>query len=410
MKNILLTNILSTLDNFDFITLAILLIVIVGLMLGIYALFVIHRTKNVYSKQLSEGLTSLNVESIVEEDDEPVQEEVQDETIDETPVQEEVEEVAVVQEEVVSVAPVQEEPVQEVIEEEPVQEEHHHDFQFYPAVEPTCCEEGNVQYYLCINCGKKYIDEAATMEIENIVVPATGHQFTKYEAVRPTCNKAGSVEYYECDKCFKKYANPEDQEELHKILIPLTTHDLVKHEEVLPTETEDGCKEYYECSYCNMLFSDPEGKDHVKKSSLVIEALGKQVIKEKLSQSTLASHEMTDLIKESVTVEEAKNAIDDNKLKDLVEYGRVHPKHKGAKKEKFIINVDDVCDKFENGDTVDLDSLKEKNLLPKKCNYFKVLARGILNKSLTFIANDFSNDAIKMILVTGGKVIQLEEE
>ena len=58
---------------------------------------------------------------------------------------------------------------------------------------------------------------------------------------------------------------------------------------------------------------------------------------------------------------------------------------------------------------VNLESLKARNLLPKKCNYFKVLARGTLDKKLTFEANDFSKDAIKMILVTGGKVVKIEE-
>ena len=125
--------------------------------------------------------------------------------------------------------------------------------------------------------------------------------------------------------------------------------------------------------------------------------------------STLATHDMQDLIQESITVEEAKEVLNDEKLEDLVDTQKQHPKYKGAKKEKFIINIDTVSMNFENGETVDLNSLKAKNLLPKKCNYFKVLARGVLNKSLTFVANDFSNDAIKMILITGGNVVLIEE-
>ena len=118
---------------------------------------------------------------------------------------------------------------------------------------------------------------------------------------------------------------------------------------------------------------------------------------------------MQDLIQESITVEEAKEVLNDENLEDLVDTKKQHPKYKGAKKEKFIINIDTVSMNFENGETVDLNSLKAKNLLPKKCNYFKVLARGVLNKSLTFVANDFSNDAIKMILITGGNVVLIEE-
>ncbi|MBR2891630.1 MAG: uL15 family ribosomal protein, partial [Bacilli bacterium] len=125
--------------------------------------------------------------------------------------------------------------------------------------------------------------------------------------------------------------------------------------------------------------------------------------------STLATHNMEELIQESVTVEEAHNALADEQLGELVDVQAQHPKYKAAKKEKHIINIDVVSMNYQNGETVDLESLKAKNLLPKKCNYFKVLARGVLNKSLTFVANDFSNDAIKMILLTGGKVVLIEE-
>ena len=52
----------------------------------------------------------------------------------------------------------------------------------------------------------------------------------------------------------------------------------------------------------------------------------------------------------------------------------------------------------------------EKGLLPNKCNFFKVLARGTLNKGLKFEANDYSRDAIKMILLTGGQVTILIEK
>ena len=124
-------------------------------------------------------------------------------------------------------------------------------------------------------------------------------------------------------------------------------------------------------------------------------------------ESTLEKNDMADLISESVTVEEAVSKIDDNVVDQLVIKADNLPKYKKAKKEKYIINIDTISENFGNEEIVDLNSLKEKRLLPQKCNYFKVLARGVLDKKLTVEANDFSRDAIKMILLTGGNVVKI---
>ena len=125
-------------------------------------------------------------------------------------------------------------------------------------------------------------------------------------------------------------------------------------------------------------------------------------------ESTLETKDMAELITESISVEEAKEKIEDEILEELVVKANDLAKYKKAKKEKNIVNIDNISEKFSNGEVVNLDSLKARNLLPKKCNYFKVLARGILDKKLTVEANDFSKDAIKMILLTGGNVVKVQ--
>lgn len=72
---------------------------------------------------------------------------------------------------------------------------------------------------------------------------------------------------------------------------------------------------------------------------------------------------------------------------------------------KCIVNIDTLSAHFSAGDTVDISALKEKGLIPQKGIAVKVLARGILNKPLTVIADDFSADAVKMIVLTGGKAL-----
>lgn len=79
------------------------------------------------------------------------------------------------------------------------------------------------------------------------------------------------------------------------------------------------------------------------------------------------------------------------------------------KKEKAIINMDTISGAFLDGELISLQSLHEKGLLAKKVNYFKILARGKLDKSLTMEANEFSIQAVKMILLTGGKVIKITQ-
>lgn len=75
---------------------------------------------------------------------------------------------------------------------------------------------------------------------------------------------------------------------------------------------------------------------------------------------------------------------------------------KQEKVKKDIINIDTLSDSFNNGDEVTLEALIEKGLVSPKVGYIKVLARGELNKKLTVIADDFSIQAVKMIVLTGG--------
>jgi len=66
------------------------------------------------------------------------------------------------------------------------------------------------------------------------------------------------------------------------------------------------------------------------------------------------------------------------------------------------INLDVICDNFEDGDVVDINALKAKHLVNRKAGRIKVLARGIMTKSLTVIASKFSLQAVKMITLAGG--------
>ena len=74
-------------------------------------------------------------------------------------------------------------------------------------------------------------------------------------------------------------------------------------------------------------------------------------------------------------------------------------------KSKTIINVDTLSENFENYAHVNLETMKEKGLIPQKTDFVKVLGRGMLDKHLIVEAQDFSADAVKMIVLTGGHAI-----
>ena len=123
------------------------------------------------------------------------------------------------------------------------------------------------------------------------------------------------------------------------------------------------------------------------------------VMNEEEEQELVAS-----LVREEISIEEAHEALTDEIAVHFVE---VEDSHSGKRyQSKAIINIDTLSLHFENGDTVTLDALKEKKLIPPKTDYIKVLAHGKLDKQLTVEAQDYSIDAVKMIILTGGKAIK----
>jgi large subunit ribosomal protein L15 len=70
--------------------------------------------------------------------------------------------------------------------------------------------------------------------------------------------------------------------------------------------------------------------------------------------------------------------------------------------EAFPVNVSMLQESFEAGDTVDLDVLRSRGLLPKKAAAIKVLANGELSKKLVVRAHGFSEAARQKVEAAGG--------
>ncbi len=108
--------------------------------------------------------------------------------------------------------------------------------------------------------------------------------------------------------------------------------------------------------------------------------------------------------REHVFVMEARNLISDEVAVSLIE----ETEETVLSTPKAVINIDALSENYQANETVTLKSLKEKKLIATSVNYVKVLARGVLDKPLIVKMPDFSVDAVKMILLTGGTVIKLK--
>ena len=71
---------------------------------------------------------------------------------------------------------------------------------------------------------------------------------------------------------------------------------------------------------------------------------------------------------------------------------------------KFLI--DTLSRNFQPNEVVTLEAVRARKLVAKDVDYLKVLARGYIDKPLIVEAHDFSMDAVKMILLTGGRAIR----
>ena len=115
--------------------------------------------------------------------------------------------------------------------------------------------------------------------------------------------------------------------------------------------------------------------------------------------------------REFVSAKEVNEIITDDVALALVEDKRKAVKDQSLKgkssNKKDIINIDRLSANYEKNEVVNLESLKAKGLIANSVEHVKVLARGTLSKPLIVEVQDFSIEAIKMIVLTGGKATKV---
>ena len=142
----------------------------------------------------------------------------------------------------------------------------HHTILKVNSKEATCTTDGNIEHWYCPNCNKYFSNADATTEITDlstIVIPAS-HTLTHHDAAPGTdCQTAGTVEYWECLVCNKKYSDANATTEINSIEGAYGPHTITKVDAVDATCIEAGNIEHYKCTICNKTFSDSEGINEI---------------------------------------------------------------------------------------------------------------------------------------------------
>ena len=167
---------------------------------------------------------------------------------------------------------------QEISAEDVVIEKVSHNMRWALAKDATCETDGNIECYICISCDKLFRDRNGEEELslEEVIVEKTGHNIKKVLEKAPTCKEDGNVECYGCVNCGKIFRDAEGTEEvtLEDVTVKATGHSLVEVQSKMPTCEENGIFRHYECENCGKLFRDEGGYSEITEENIVWEPKG----------------------------------------------------------------------------------------------------------------------------------------
>ena len=132
----------------------------------------------------------------------------------------------------------------------------HSAMQCIDAVDATCIENGNVEFWYCPDCGKYYSDEMGehAISIDDTVIAATGeHDWGAWVTDSESSCTTGGTRHRVCNVCGER------QDET----LPVGEHDLNFVKAVEATCTKEGNVAYWHCSECGKNFADELGEQNI---------------------------------------------------------------------------------------------------------------------------------------------------
>ncbi|MBQ6314922.1 MAG: fibronectin type III domain-containing protein [Mogibacterium sp.] len=130
--------------------------------------------------------------------------------------------------------------------------------------EPSTCHSMGTKTYTCLICGEHKTES----------LPLAPHAELKHvEAVEPTCTSYGNIEYWYCPDCSRRFSDANGENEIDQFELSPLPHTLVEHSYEAPTCEVDGHEAYWECSECGQIFSDANGENYIG-SPEIVSAIG----------------------------------------------------------------------------------------------------------------------------------------
>ncbi len=114
-----------------------------------------------------------------------------------------------------------------------------------------------------------------------------------------------------------------------------------------------------------------------------------------------------ELIVERINVQDV-GVLTDGEARSMAEIKRVPPQEGESK--IVSVSVSTLSEHFADGVRVNLAALRRKNLVAEDATGFRVVGKNTLERSLVVTADAFNANALKMILLTGGRAIVLQED
>lgn len=156
---------------------------------------------------------------------------------------------------------------------------HRHAMEYHEAIEATCTENGNIEYWSCSECEKYFSDEEGHIEIaaDDLIIVAHHTDMSYHQETQETCTTAGNSAYWYCSVCNKYFSDENGKTEItaNSWIIPAIDHaNMVFHEAVQETCTIAGNTPYWSCPDCGRYFSDEAGKTELAENSWIIPETG----------------------------------------------------------------------------------------------------------------------------------------